>query len=127
MGMAFGWIAPTSALDAAHLGVGRYGDRSITLHGLRCSGQSPVSHYRPAPLEASLIIDVHAATITGLAFKPSVHLNYAETVLPMSRVPLDQCYRAIRTAILRASQVHTRAANRQSIVVATSAQCLAPG
>jgi hypothetical protein len=27
--------------------------------------------------------DVHAAMIPALAFKPTVHLNYAETVLPM--------------------------------------------
>jgi len=27
--------------------------------------------------------DVHAATLPTLAFKPTVHLNYAETVLPM--------------------------------------------
>lgn len=27
--------------------------------------------------------DVHAAIIPGVAFKPTVHLNYAETVLPM--------------------------------------------
>ncbi|RJF86666.1 GFA family protein [Oleomonas cavernae] len=29
------------------------------------------------------LIDVYAATIPGLAFKPGVHVNYAETVLPM--------------------------------------------
>jgi hypothetical protein len=29
------------------------------------------------------LIDVYAATITTLAFKPGVHVNYAETVLPM--------------------------------------------
>jgi hypothetical protein len=27
--------------------------------------------------------DVHAAIIPTVAFKPAVHLNYAETVLPM--------------------------------------------
>ena len=27
--------------------------------------------------------DVHAGTLPGVAFRPSVHLNYAETVLPM--------------------------------------------
>jgi hypothetical protein len=27
--------------------------------------------------------DVYAAALPGLAFKPTVHLNYAETVLPM--------------------------------------------
>jgi hypothetical protein len=29
------------------------------------------------------LIDVYAATIPTLAFKPGVHVNYAETVLPM--------------------------------------------
>jgi hypothetical protein len=29
------------------------------------------------------LIDVYAAIIPGLAFKPGVHLNYAETVLPI--------------------------------------------
>jgi hypothetical protein len=29
------------------------------------------------------LTDVYAAVIPGLAFKPTVHLNYAETVLPM--------------------------------------------
>ena len=30
------------------------------------------------------ITDVFAATIPGMAFKPGVHVNYAETVLPMA-------------------------------------------
>jgi hypothetical protein len=29
------------------------------------------------------LIDVYAATLPTLAFKPSVHVNYSETVLPM--------------------------------------------
>jgi hypothetical protein len=29
------------------------------------------------------LIDVYAATIPGLKFAPGVHVNYAETVLPM--------------------------------------------
>ena len=29
------------------------------------------------------MIDVYAATIPGLAFAPQVHVNYANTVLPM--------------------------------------------
>ena len=29
------------------------------------------------------LIDVYAATITTLQFKPGLHINYAETVLPM--------------------------------------------
>src|SRR5262245_20194356 len=30
------------------------------------------------------LVDVYAATIPTLPFKPSVHVNYAETVLPMA-------------------------------------------
>jgi hypothetical protein len=29
------------------------------------------------------LVDVHASTIPGLAFRPAVHLNYLETILPM--------------------------------------------
>jgi hypothetical protein len=29
------------------------------------------------------LVDVYAATIPGVAFKPGVHVNYAQTVLPM--------------------------------------------
>ncbi len=43
----------------------------------KCGGHVMVDH-------PSLgLIDVHASTIPTMAFKPSVHLNYAETVLPM--------------------------------------------
>jgi hypothetical protein len=42
-----------------------------------CGGQLMVTH---PPLK---MVDVFAATIPGLAFAPQVHVNYAETVLPM--------------------------------------------
>ncbi|MGF1609034.1 MAG: GFA family protein [Kiloniellales bacterium] len=43
----------------------------------KCGGHVMVDH-------PSLgLTDVHAATIPTLAFRPAVHLNYAETVLPM--------------------------------------------
>jgi hypothetical protein len=43
----------------------------------RCGGHVLVQH-------PSLgMTDVHAATIPTVAFRPTVHLNYAETVLPM--------------------------------------------
>ena len=29
------------------------------------------------------VVDVYAATIPGVKFTPAVHVNYAETVLPM--------------------------------------------
>jgi hypothetical protein len=43
----------------------------------RCGGHVMVDH-------PSLgFTDVHASTIPTVAFKPTIHLNYAETVLPM--------------------------------------------
>ena len=42
-----------------------------------CGGHLMADH---PPLK---MIDVFAATIPGLAFKPVVHVNYQETVLPM--------------------------------------------
>jgi hypothetical protein len=43
----------------------------------KCGGHLMTSH---PPLG---LVDVFAATVPGLAFKPAVHVNYAETVLPM--------------------------------------------
>ena len=33
------------------------------------------------------LVDVYAATLPTLAFKPGLHVNYAETVLPMRDGP----------------------------------------
>jgi hypothetical protein len=43
----------------------------------QCGGHVMANH---PPLG---LVDVFAATIPGLAFAPGVHVNYAETVLPM--------------------------------------------
>jgi hypothetical protein len=43
----------------------------------KCGGHLMTNH---PPLA---MIDVFAATLPGLAFQPGVHVNYAETVLPM--------------------------------------------
>jgi hypothetical protein len=43
----------------------------------RCGGHLMTRH---PPID---LVDVFAATIPGLAFAPAVHVNYAETVLPM--------------------------------------------
>jgi hypothetical protein len=43
----------------------------------KCGGHVMTNH---PPLS---LVDVFAATIPTLEFKPSVHVNYAETVLPM--------------------------------------------
>jgi hypothetical protein len=43
----------------------------------KCGGHIMVGH------PGLGLTDVHASTIPGMAFVPTVHLNYAETVLPM--------------------------------------------
>lgn len=43
----------------------------------RCGGHLMTNH---PPLD---LIDVYAATLPGLAFRPALHINYAETVLRM--------------------------------------------
>ena len=43
----------------------------------KCGGHLMTAH---APIG---LTDVYAATIPSVAFKPGVHVNYAETVLPM--------------------------------------------
>jgi hypothetical protein len=44
---------------------------------IKCGGHLMTGH---APIS---LIDVYAATIPDLDFKPELHVNYAETVLPM--------------------------------------------
>ena len=52
-------------------------DRSLRQYCSKCGGHLMTTH-------PSLgLIDVYAATLPALAFVPSVHINYAETVLPM--------------------------------------------
>ncbi len=59
--------------------VGRYmkTERSDRQYCKRCGGHLLTDH----PLWQ--LVDVYAATIPSLPFSPSVHVNYAETVLPM--------------------------------------------
>lgn len=52
-------------------------DNSDRQYCKRCGGH--VMTYHP-PMN---LMDVYAATIPGVPFKPGVHVNYAETVLPM--------------------------------------------
>ena len=52
-------------------------ERSDRQYCKRCGGHLMTAH----PLWN--LIDVYAATIPGIEFKPGVHVNYAETVLPM--------------------------------------------
>jgi hypothetical protein len=59
--------------------VGRFmkTERSDRQYCMKCGGHLLTDH----PLWA--LIDVYAATIPSLKFTPAVHVNYAETVLPM--------------------------------------------
>lgn len=52
-------------------------DMSFRQYCRRCGGHLMASH---PPLK---MVDVFAATIPDLVFTPAVHVNYAETVLPM--------------------------------------------
>lgn len=59
--------------------VGRFKkrDNSERTWCTKCGGHLLTHHPRWS------LTDVYAATIPGVAFKPALHVNYAETVLPM--------------------------------------------
>src|SRR5215216_1970420 len=60
-----------------HLGTFQKTPMSERQYCRKCGGHLLTKHPQ---LE---LIDVFAATIPGLKFKPQVHVNYSETVLPM--------------------------------------------
>src|SRR5215207_10252430 len=62
---------------AEHLATFQKTERSQRQYCAKCGGHLMTNH----PLLG--LIDVYAATIPTLAFSPGVHINYAETVLPM--------------------------------------------
>ena len=62
---------------AEHVGTYNKTDMSFRKFCSQCGGHLMTEH---PPLK---MIDVFAATIPGLDFKPAVHVNYQETVLPM--------------------------------------------
>ncbi|MDR7098790.1 hypothetical protein J2X04_001137 [Lysobacter niabensis] len=62
---------------AEHIGHFRKTDMSDRQFCTQCGGHLMTNH---PPLG---LIDVYAATIPSIDFKPGVHVNYAETVLPM--------------------------------------------
>ncbi len=62
---------------AEHLATFQKTERSQRQYCARCGGHLMTNH----PLWG--VVDVYAATIPSLAFVPSLHINYAETVLPM--------------------------------------------
>lgn len=62
---------------AEHLGMFQKTPVSQRQYCKKCGGHLMTTH---PPLG---MIDVYAATLPTLQFKPGVHVNYAETVLPM--------------------------------------------
>ena len=62
---------------AQHLATYKKTDLSERQYCAKCGGHLMTNH---PPLG---MIDVFAATLPGLKFQPGVHVNYAETVLPM--------------------------------------------
>ena len=62
---------------AAHVAAFEKTKRSRRQYCAKCGGHLMTDH----PLMG--LVDVYAATIPTLPFKPAVHVNYAETVLPM--------------------------------------------
>jgi hypothetical protein len=67
----------TVSKGAEHFGHFQKSPMSVRHFCKRCGGHLMTHH------PALGLTDVCAAVLPGLAFKPSVHLNYAETVLPM--------------------------------------------
>ena len=62
---------------AEHVGSYQKTDRSERQYCTKCGGHIMTTH----PLWS--LIDVYAAILPNFKFEPGVHVNYAETVLPM--------------------------------------------
>lgn len=62
---------------AEHLGSYQKTERSIRKFCTICGGHMLTEH------PTFGLTDVYSATVPGVAFRPGVHVNYAETVLPM--------------------------------------------
>jgi hypothetical protein len=62
---------------AEHLATFEKTETSQRQYCRKCGGHVLTNH---PPLG---LVDVYAATLPGLTFEPGVHVNYAETVLPM--------------------------------------------
>jgi hypothetical protein len=77
---AFTLWAPDSVRvtkGAANIGVFHLTDRSYRKWCTKCGGHLFTEH----PMWK--LVDVYAASLPTLAFKPGLHVNYQETVLPM--------------------------------------------
>jgi hypothetical protein len=62
---------------AEHVGIYHKTDASHRQFCKRCGGHLMTDH------PGAKLIDVYAATVPGLPFKPALHVHYGETVLPM--------------------------------------------
>lgn len=62
---------------AEHLGAFQRTERSIRKWCKRCGGHLMTEH------PALGVVDIYAAVISNFSFKPSVHVHYQETVLPI--------------------------------------------
>jgi hypothetical protein len=62
---------------AKHVATFNQTERSDRQYCAKCGGHLMTKH------PALGLVDVYAATVPSLAFVPGVHVNYAETVLPM--------------------------------------------
>ena len=73
------WPAASVAVTKGAAFLGRFAKTAMSHRRFctQCGGHVMVDH------PGLGFADVHAATLPTLAFKPTVHLNYAETVLPM--------------------------------------------
>jgi hypothetical protein len=60
-----------------HVGMYQKTDLSQRQYCRKCGGHLMTKH---PPID---LVDVYAATLPSLTFEPVVHVNYAETVLPM--------------------------------------------
>ena len=62
---------------AEHIGKFAKTEASVRQYCKRCGGHLMTDHPKLG------LVDVYAATISTMKFTPGVHVNYAETVLPM--------------------------------------------
>lgn len=62
---------------AEHIGKFKKTETSDRQHCTKCGGHIMTDH------PGLGLVDVYAAILPGLKFEPGVHVNYAETVLPM--------------------------------------------
>ena len=90
------------AAGAEHVGMYQKTPVSQRQYCSQCGGHLMTNH---PPLG---LVDVFAATLPTLKFSPGVHVNYAETVLPMRRESQPDPQPTSRTLSLAASRIFER-------------------